>query len=164
MIPRRVMLFACVFLVLMAVGSVTAWAQFTSGIEGTVSDPTGAVVPGATVTIKNEETGASQTVQTQDSGSFRFTTLPSSAFTISAAAQGFKTTVQEHIQLPVAETKTVNIRMVVGGRARSEVERRYGPSRGSVSRGSEAGSESRPSPPVAGTGTSRSWGLARRCR
>jgi hypothetical protein len=115
MIPRRVMLVACVFLVLMVLHSATAWAQFTSGIEGTVSDPTGAVVPGATVTIKNEETGASQTVQTQDSGSFRFTTLPSSAFTVSVAAQGFKTTVQEHIQLPVAEIKTVNIRMVVGG-------------------------------------------------
>jgi len=99
----------------MVLSSATAWAQFTSGIEGTVSDPTGAVVPGATVTIKNEETGASQTAQTQDSGSFRFTTLPSSAFTVSVSAQGFKTTVQEHIQLPVAETKTVNIRMVVGG-------------------------------------------------
>jgi len=109
------MLFAYVFLVLMVLSSATAWAQFTSGIEGTVSDPTGAVLPGATVTIKNEETGASQTVQTQDSGSFRFTTLPSSAFTLSAAAQGFKTTVQEHVQLPVAETRTVNIRMVVGG-------------------------------------------------
>ena len=105
MIPRRVMLVACVFLVLMVLDSATAWAQFTSGIEGTVSDPTGAVVPGATVTIKNEETGASQTVQTQDSGSFRFTTLASSAFTVSVAAQGFKTTVQEHIQLPVAECK-----------------------------------------------------------
>jgi hypothetical protein len=62
------MLFACVFLVLMVLSSATAWAQFTSGLEGTVSDPSGAVVPGATVTIKNEETGASQTVQTQDSG------------------------------------------------------------------------------------------------
>jgi hypothetical protein len=109
------MLFACVFLVLMVVSSVTAWAQFTSGIEGTVSDPTGAVVPGATVTIKNEETGASQTVQTQDSGSFRFTTLPSSAFTVSVAAPGFKTTLQEHVRLQVAEVKTLNVRMVVGG-------------------------------------------------
>ena len=70
---------------------------------------------GATVTIKNDETGASQTVQTQESGFFRFTTLPSSTFTVSAAAQGFKTTVQEHVQLQVAETKTVNMRMVVGG-------------------------------------------------
>jgi len=109
------MLCSCVLLVLIVLNSSSAWAQFTSGIEGTVTDPTGAVVPGATVTIKNEETGTSQTAQTADSGFFRFTTLPSSTFTVSAAAQGFKVTVQEHIQLQVAETKTVNVHMVVGG-------------------------------------------------
>jgi hypothetical protein len=111
MIPRRVMLLSMLLLVLV-VSASSAWAQFTSGIEGTVTDPTGAVVSGATVTIKNEETGASQTFQTGDSGSFRFTTLASSAFTVSASAQGFKTTVQEHVRLAVAETKTL---MVVGG-------------------------------------------------
>ncbi|MGH9539794.1 MAG: carboxypeptidase regulatory-like domain-containing protein [Terriglobales bacterium] len=115
MIPRRVILSGFVLLVLVVLSASSAWAQFTSGIEGTVTDPTGAVVAGATITIKNEETGASQTVQTQDSGFFRFTTLPSSAFTVSASSQGFKTTVQEHVQLQVAETKTVNIHMVVGG-------------------------------------------------
>ena len=88
-----------VLLLVVVVSASSAWAQFTSGIEGTVTDPTGAVVSGATVTIKNDETGASQTVQTQESGFFRFTTLPSSSFTVSAAAQGFKTTVQEHVQL-----------------------------------------------------------------
>jgi Carboxypeptidase regulatory-like domain len=115
MIPRRIMLFSTLLLVLVVVSSSNAWAQFTSGIEGTVTDPTGAVLSGATVTIKNDETGATQTVQTQESGYFRFTTLPSAAFTVSAAAAGFKTTVQEHIQLQVAETKTVNVHMVVGG-------------------------------------------------
>ncbi len=113
MIPRRVMLFSVLLLVVVV--SSSAWAQFTSGIEGTVTDPTGAVVTGATVTIKNEETGAVQTFQTQESGSFRFTTLPSSAFSISVAAPGFKTTVQEHVRLQVAEVKTLNVRMVVGG-------------------------------------------------
>lgn len=113
MIPTRIMLFSVLLLVV--VGSSSAWAQFTSGIEGTVTDPTGAVVSGATVTIKNEETGAVQTFQTQESGSFRFTTLPSSAFSISVAAPGFKTTVQEHVRLQVAEVKTLNVRMVIGG-------------------------------------------------
>ena len=114
MIPRRVMLFRVLLLILVMSAS-NAWAQFTSGIEGTVTDPTGAVVSGATVTIKNDETGASQTVQTQESGFFRFSTLPSSTFTVSSAAQGFKTTVQGHVQLQVAETKTVNMHMVIGG-------------------------------------------------
>jgi len=108
------MLFSVLLLVLV-VSASSAWAQFTSGIEGTVTDPTGAVLSGATVTIKSEDTGSSQTFQTGDSGSFRFTTLPSSTFTVTASAQGFKTTVQEHVRLNVAETKTLNIRMVVGG-------------------------------------------------
>jgi len=63
MIPRRVMLFSVLLLVLV-VSASSAWAQFTSGIEGTVTDPTGAVLSGATVTIKSEDTGASQTFQT----------------------------------------------------------------------------------------------------
>ena len=99
MIPRRVMLSSVLLLVV--VGSSSAWAQFTSGIEGTVTDPTGAVVSGATVTIKNEETGATQTFQTQESGSFRFTTLPSSAFSISVAASGFKTTQRTALRLEI---------------------------------------------------------------
>ena len=115
MIPRRIMLFGWLVLFLMVLSSIGAWAQYTSGIEGTVSDTSGAVVPGATVTIKNEETGAPQTAQTQDSGYFHFTTLPSASFSISVSARGFKTTLQEHVLVRVAETKTVNVRMVVGG-------------------------------------------------
>src|SRR4029077_2919920 len=115
MIPRRIMLFGWLVLFLMVLSSIGAWAQFTSGIEGTVSDTTGAVVPEATVTIKNEETGATQTAQTQESGYFHFTTLPSASFSISVSARGFKTTLQEHVLVRVAETKTVNVGMVVGG-------------------------------------------------
>ena len=78
MIPRRIVL-SCVMLLVLA-ASCPLWAQFTSAIEGTVSDPSGAVVPHTTVTLKNEETGVMQTAQTQDSGYFRFTELPSAVF------------------------------------------------------------------------------------
>ena len=105
----RFILTCVLFLAAGSVGSPRLWAQFTSGFEGTVTDPTGAVVPGATVTIKNEETGVAQTSQTTHSGSFRFTELPSATFTISASAPGFKTTVQDHVHLEVAENKTVNL-------------------------------------------------------
>ena len=109
------MVLSCLLMVVVIVTCPSSWAQFTSAIEGTVTDPSGAVVPGATVTLKNEETGVSQTLQTQDSGYFRFTTLPSAVFTVSASGSGFKTTVQEHVRVEVAETKTVNLHMVVGG-------------------------------------------------
>lgn len=115
MIPRRFMLFGALFTFVLALGSSRSWAQFTSGIEGTITDPSGAVLAGATVTIKNEETGAVQTVQTQDSGNYRFTTLPSATYTVSASNSGFKTTVQQHVRLQVAEVKTINLRLAVGG-------------------------------------------------
>jgi hypothetical protein len=115
MIPRRVMLSCTYFLGLFLVSCPRANAQFTSAIEGTVTDPTGAVVPGASVTLKNEETGATQTVQTQDSGNYRFTALPSAVFTLTAKSSGFKTTIQAHIRVEVAETKTVNLALTVGG-------------------------------------------------
>lgn len=115
MIPRRIMLGMWIALTLIVMSSVGAWAQFTSGIEGTVSDATGAVVPNATVTIKNEETGATESFQTKESGYYRFTTLPASTFTLSASGSGFKTVVQEHVRTQVAETRTVNLTLTVGG-------------------------------------------------
>src|ERR1700730_11247235 len=121
MVPRRVTLSCVLALVLVVMSSSPSWAQFTSAIEGTVTDPTGAVVAGATVTLKSEETGVTQTVQTQDSGYYRFPTLPSAVFSITATAQGFKTTVDSHIRVEVAEVKTINIQMALGG-AESVVE------------------------------------------
>ena len=114
MISKRVVLFSLLLLVLMG-NCPNLWAQFTSAIEGTVTDASGAVVPGATVSLKNEETGATQTVQTQDTGYYRFPTLSSAVFTVSVSAPGFQTTVREHVRLEVASTQTVNLRLAVGG-------------------------------------------------
>ena len=114
MVPRRIVL-ACVSLIAVLITCPCSWAQFTSAIEGTVTDPTGAVIANTTVTLKNEETGVAQSVQTSDSGYFRFPTLPSAVFSLTASAAGFKTTLQEHIRVEVAETKTVNLHLVVGG-------------------------------------------------
>lgn len=114
MIPRRIVCAGFAFLVLIMTSSF-CWAQFTSAIEGTVTDQTGAVVANATVTLTNEETGISQTVQTQENGNFRFTPLPAAKFKLTTSARGFKTTIQEHVQLAVAETQTVNLHMTVGG-------------------------------------------------
>ena len=91
-----------------------AWAQFTSGIEGTVNDPSGAVVPNATVTIKNVETGVPQSVETSSAGYFRFTALSAAVYTLTISASGFKTTVQPAFPVQIAETRTVNVTLEVG--------------------------------------------------
>jgi Carboxypeptidase regulatory-like domain len=101
------LLFALTFI------GTTALAQFTSAIEGTVTDPNGSVVPKAAVTIKSSSTGIERTVETSDSGYFRITSLPASSFTIIIKAGGFKTT-QKEITLEVAQIRTLNIALEVG--------------------------------------------------
>ena len=96
----------CVLLLVCATG---ASAQFASSIEGTITDSTGAVVPGASVTIVNDATGATQNVTTTGAGYYRFSALPGSTYTVRVSLTGFKTTVQERVVLQAAETKTLNV-------------------------------------------------------
>jgi Carboxypeptidase regulatory-like domain/TonB dependent receptor len=96
------------------VGAQPADAQFASAIEGTISDSSGGVVPGAIVTLTNQETGVVQTTQTSDAGYYRFPSLGHGLYSVRASLQGFKTIIQEHIRLQVAETRTINLTMDVG--------------------------------------------------
>ncbi|PYU93809.1 MAG: hypothetical protein DMG25_08375, partial [Acidobacteria bacterium] len=99
--------------VMMLVAS-SAWAQFSSGLEGTVFDPTGAVVPNATVTIKEVSTGVEHTTVTSSAGNYRFTALPASRFTLAVKATGFETGNLNDISIQVAETRTLNVTLKLG--------------------------------------------------
>jgi hypothetical protein len=77
-------------LFVLAAGSLCAQTA-TSRITGTVTDSTGAVVAGATVTAKNEATGVTQTQVTTEAGLYSFSSLPVGAYTVSVERQGFKT-------------------------------------------------------------------------
>ncbi|HEY4047764.1 MAG TPA: carboxypeptidase-like regulatory domain-containing protein, partial [Acidobacteriaceae bacterium] len=66
------------------------FAQSNSGIvNGTVTDPSGAVVPGATVTIQNPVSGLLRSATTDSSGHFQFTNLPFNTYHLTASAHGF---------------------------------------------------------------------------
>jgi hypothetical protein len=81
-----------VAVLLVALAFVPAGAQTsTSRITGTVVDPTGAVVPGATVTALHEATGISQTQTTTDAGLYSFASLPVGSYTVTVEKSGFKT-------------------------------------------------------------------------
>ena len=79
----------CIFVLTFA--SSVAKAQFTSAIEGTVTDPTGALLHKASVTLKNMSTGAERTVETSDTGYYRISSLPAATFTVTVTANGFRT-------------------------------------------------------------------------
>ena len=111
---RRTCGVVCGVVLVLTCMTPAAWAQFASSLEGTVTDSTGGLVPGASVTILNESTGATQTVTTTGAGYYRFTALPGATYTVRVTLGGFKTAVQEHIVLPSAETRTVNVTLESG--------------------------------------------------
>jgi len=99
---------------LLLFSSLSAWAQFESVLEGTVSDPSGAVVPDATVAAKDVETGITRTVQTSSAGNYRIPSLPAHLFEITVSAKGFKTTIQQNIRLQGMQTKEINFTLELG--------------------------------------------------
>lgn len=86
----------------------------TSNISGTVKDTAGAVVPGATVTAKNESTGVSQTQTTTESGLYSFASLPVGKYTITVEKQGFKTLQNTSNDLQVGEPLVVDAALEIG--------------------------------------------------
>jgi len=86
----------------------------TSNISGTVKDSGGAVVPGATVTAKNDATGVSYTQTTTDSGLYSFSSLPVGNYTITIEKQGFKTLQKTNNALQVGEPLVVDGSLDVG--------------------------------------------------
>ena len=74
-------------------------------INGTVTDNTGAAVPGATVTVLNVETGVSKTYVTNDSGVYDTGSIVAGTYKLTFAKQGFSTLVRPSITLIVGVTK-----------------------------------------------------------
>lgn len=99
--------------VVIACLSQSALAQQAS-ISGTVTDATGAVLPGALVTIKNLDTGIARTIVTDDSGSYRAPQLSPGNYEVRAELQGFQTAVRRGITLTVAREAVVDITLMVG--------------------------------------------------
>jgi outer membrane receptor protein involved in Fe transport len=88
--------------------------QITGSIRGTVTDSTGAVVAGATVTARQVETGLARTATTDRSGDYLLLELPVGHYGLEAAAKGFQKYLQEGITLNVNETATVSVHLAVG--------------------------------------------------
>src|SRR5438067_11737589 len=89
--------------------------EFRGSVTGKVTDPNGAIVPGATVTIKNVETNVENSVTTNEDGSYSFPLLQPGHYTLTVTAQGFSTSTREGIEVRVAEKLTLDMQMQVGG-------------------------------------------------
>jgi hypothetical protein len=103
-----------VVLAVLLVFSGSAFAQGRGQIGGIVTDGTGAVVKGATVTATRNGTGATSTTITDGSGVYVFPSLPPAEYTLKAAASGFSTFVESNTTLQADQALTVNISLKLG--------------------------------------------------
>ncbi|HKQ52317.1 MAG TPA: TonB-dependent receptor, partial [Pyrinomonadaceae bacterium] len=105
------------FLLLLA-AACAAFAQGTaSRVTGTVTDPAGAVVEGATVSLTNDGTGVTFTTTTTDAGTYVFDSVQVGLYTVAVEMQGFKKFVSSGNQVNVNQPATVDVALEVGGLA-----------------------------------------------
>lgn len=105
--------YASLFLILLGT-PLCSFAQFSSGLQGVVEDPSGRVVPGATVTIVRGSTGVAQTTKTGPQGDYRFVSLAPGTYALTATASGFATQ-KTSVTLQTEQTMDLPVKMAVGG-------------------------------------------------
>jgi hypothetical protein len=88
--------------------------EVTASIVGTITDPSGSAIKGATVTATSEERGTVWTAQTGDSGAYTITRLPVGGYKVRVEASGFQTSVYPAFTLVLNQTARVDIAMKVG--------------------------------------------------
>jgi len=92
-----------------------AWAQTQLGtLFGTVTDASGAVVPGADVSVENVSTGLKRDGRTDKTGEYRLVGLPTGRYTLRVEKEGFQTEVREGIALSPSTAIGINLSLVVG--------------------------------------------------
>ena len=89
--------------------------QPTGGIEGTVSDPQGAIVPNATVTARQVSTNQTRTTTANDEGRYAFSQLPPDTYEVRATGANFKTSVARDVVVAVGTTTPLDFALEVGG-------------------------------------------------
>ena len=90
-------------------------AVTTATLNGAVADSTGAIVPQAAVTITSTEKGITRNITSDARGTYSFTQLPPSTYTLTVVANGFTTYKQTGIVLDAAQSATQNIALTIGG-------------------------------------------------
>ncbi|HEX2331299.1 MAG TPA: TonB-dependent receptor [Candidatus Angelobacter sp.] len=111
----------CILGLLCGVISIPAFAQSasTATIVGQVTDPQGAVVPGAKVTATNQDTGLGRTVTTTGSGNYTIPNLPPGKYTIRVEAKGFSPGTLKDITLVLGEQRDLGVKLGIAGAAES---------------------------------------------
>jgi hypothetical protein len=106
----------CLALVVL-LAAVPAFAQVdysTATLKGTVTDPTGAVISGATVTVANPATGITKTTKTNSDGSYQIPALPPGSYQVTIEASGFSRELVKNLELSVGQSAAFDVHLKVG--------------------------------------------------
>jgi hypothetical protein len=110
-------LMVCFGVLFLCVSASLAQSSGTGALAGTVTDPSGGVISGATVTATNIGTGQARTETTSAEGAYKFSLLPAGNYKVTFSAAGFKTSEVPSIAVAVTETPTLNQTLAVGAQA-----------------------------------------------
>ena len=93
-----------------------AWGQASTSLRGIISDPTGAVIPNAKVTLSNTATGSERTATSAADGNYEFLQVLPGTYRLVVESEGFRKLQRENVQLLVNSPATVNVSLEVGRR------------------------------------------------
>ncbi|HEV2385898.1 MAG TPA: carboxypeptidase-like regulatory domain-containing protein [Candidatus Acidoferrales bacterium] len=106
----------CAFMLLSSIAwaTIPARAQDYGSLQGRVTDPSGGVVPKATVTLTDVATGDTRTTHSNSTGDYSFSQLPPHTYRVGVSAAGFKTFVQQKVVILVATPSRIDVQLQVG--------------------------------------------------
>jgi Carboxypeptidase regulatory-like domain len=96
---------------------------YTGSVSGVVTDPSGAIIPAATITLTDQQKGYSFTAQTDNAGRYLLRNVPPGTYTLTAEAKGFQTQKRENLRVDVEQNISVDFALTVGAATQTvEVE------------------------------------------
>ena len=101
-------------LLLLAAVPILGWSQDRGTIVGRVTDPSSAVIAGATVTVTNQDTGIKTTSTTNEAGNYTVRSLPFGQYEITCEAKGFRKYLHKDNAVNVGQTMTLDITLEIG--------------------------------------------------
>src|SRR6266446_6432396 len=116
---KLVLTMGAALLTYLCVTSVSRAQDATGRVIGVVTDPAGAVVPGARITVTNSATGVSRETISAGDGSYQVLLLPIGSYTVAAEARGFRKIVTEPRQLEINQALRIDVKMEIGSTTES---------------------------------------------
>jgi len=111
---RKRFVFVMLLVICVALFSRLGHAQYRGSLRGTLTDPQGLVIPGATVTLVNTDTNRTIVSTSDANGIYQFNALEPAPYRLTAEAQGFKKKVLDHVRLIPEQLNALNLQLEVG--------------------------------------------------